>query len=149
MSCGYLLALGDEERALALLHDLAVLIDEGALVDDEAAVAHGPFRQDPRAAANGVAHADLLHDLPVEPDERQDGQGRLLDPPAQADRHAEGQDRWNVGGRGGRLAGHAEIERDVRLGDGDGRRLPDLVDLDVLEIRALDAHRRFSTMRSV
>src|SRR5262249_12859158 len=144
-----LLGLGEGKADGALRTGAAGLMDEGALAAGEPPVAHGPLREDPRAAVDGVAHADVLHDLPVEPDERQDGQGRLLDPPAQPDRHAERQRGRDAGGRRGRLARQAELERHVRLGDGDGRRLADLVDLDVLEVRALHAHRRFSTMRSV
>src|SRR3989475_82693 len=149
-SCfGLLRALRDEVREAAALHHLAALVDDLALLDDDAGVAHRPLRHDPRPAHDRVADANGAQHLPVEAHEREHDQRRLRHPPAQSRREAERQDVRDRAAVGGELAREPEVDRHVGRRDGQARRLLDVLQRDVLEVGARHGRGRRSIIRSV
>ena len=75
----------------ALLHDLAVLVDDLTLLDDHPTLAHRALHRGARAAVDGVPHPHRMEHLPLEAHEGQHGQRRLVHAPAKPGRQAERQ----------------------------------------------------------
>src|SRR5436190_46710 len=138
----------DHQVGLALLNDLAALVEHGPLHGDEAAVGLRGllFPGDLRAQFDRVADLDRSLEFPPEPDERERRvrlgsareQARLDRQPEEAVGDPLAEDRLlhelGVGVEHVVVAGQPREDHDVRLGDGPSRRLVLLAQLDVVEI---------------
>src|SRR5262249_435544 len=74
--------LGDEQGDLPLLDKLVSLIQDAALLDDDAPILHQALRQALRYAADGVADAGRREELPFESHEGENNDRRLGKTPA-------------------------------------------------------------------
>src|SRR5262245_21108979 len=129
--------LGHEKRETPFLNDLPTLIDELALLHHNAPLAHRSLEGRAGSAVNRIAHAEWRHDLPLDAQEGEHGQGRLGRPPAQPGGQAQGENRRYLVGIVEGLLSDASIERHVSLGDGDCGRHQLAVHHDILEVEAL------------
>src|SRR5262245_5033434 len=59
-------ALGDQEGEAPLLHDVAVLVDDLPLLDDDSTLTHRALHGGVRAAVNRVAHVHRVQYFPLE-----------------------------------------------------------------------------------
>src|SRR5262245_21450957 len=116
-------ALCDQEGKTALLHDVAVLVDDLSLLDDDAALAHRALHGGARAAVNGVAHVHGVQHFPLEAHEGHHGEWWLVHAPAEPRRQAEREELGDQSGWRRRLVADAGVETDVRLGDRHARRV--------------------------
>src|SRR5688572_3559414 len=146
-------ATGNEEREAPALDDLTVLVDQVTLFDHEAAVFHRSLDDRFRTAVDRVAERQRSHHLPVDREERDHGERRLRNTPAEAGGETQRQDVRHGADVVDGLARESAEDADVRRGHGHRGCLDDVVEHDVLEIESRpggDAHAdRRSTISSV